>query len=321
MNLQEAYSVLDLPASASPEEAKKQYRKLTKEFHPDINKAPDATDKFKKINEAYQCVQNGKGNDPENIPPMRNPFGGFGGFNDFNAQAQRAINLEPISLETTVSFKESVLGCKRDLTFNRKIKCPECDGKGMVQLNNGCTKCGGKGQVIGKQGMMIFVQTCDKCKGKVQTKTCDKCNGDSILDADTSVQVSVPGGIEDDNILRLHGMGHYMGSFMGMSDQYSDVFLKINVTQEPGLSLQNDDVIFNLNISLLDALQGCSKSVNTIMGEKEIDIPPKSKNKEEIILPKLGVNEVGNQRIILNVDYPQDISIIINALTTKEKEI
>src|SRR5579863_7153225 len=99
MNLKEAYNTLDLPEGSTPEEAKKQYRKLSKEFHPDVNKSPDAEAKIKKINEAYECVKNGKGNDREE---MRNPF----------YRQQKIVQVDNIEVHLDIDFKESVLGCK-----------------------------------------------------------------------------------------------------------------------------------------------------------------------------------------------------------------
>ena len=130
-----------------------------------------------------------------------------------------------------------------------------------------------------------------------------------------SINVSVPAGICNGNTLRLQGMGHYAGSVFGMSDQYSDAFCHITVTEQEGLSVQNEHVISHLDISLLDALKGCSKSVDTIFGEKNIDIPSQSKNKDEIIIPHLGIAEVGDQKVILNIQYPSNIDALIEMLS------
>lgn len=308
MKLSEAYSILELQEDATPEQAKKQYRNLSKKYHPDVNKDPDAENKFKLINEAYQCVQNGKGSDPE---PMHNPFSDFGfGFGNFNHRRQE---VEPIEIHTTISFKESVLGCKRDIKFSRKIKCKDCNGKGRININNGCDKCGGSGQIAGRQGMMMFLRTCDKCGGRVQVKSCDKCSSGTV-DAESSVQVSIPGGVMDNNVLRLNGMGHYVGSIMGIGEQYTDAFLVISVTPELNLTLEDNDVVSHLNISLLEALSGCNRLVKTVLGEQEIQVKPQSKHKDEVIIPNVGVNKQGNQRVILNVEYPKNISKLIDSL-------
>src|SRR5574338_532710 len=163
MNLKEAYSILEIPSTASAEEAKKKYRELTKKYHPDINKEAGAEDKFKKINEAYSVVT-GKGDVAQ---PQGNPFDPFGGM-----RQQKIRFHEVIELNTTLSFKDSVLGRKQDLKYNRKAKCPNCNGQGQYNLNNGCDKCSGRGQIVMQQGGMVMIQTCDKCYGRVQTQSC-----------------------------------------------------------------------------------------------------------------------------------------------------
>lgn len=306
MNLKEAYATLELSQGASPDEAKKKYRELTKKYHPDVNKEPGAEDKFKKINEAYQCVQNGKGNDREEMP-RHNPWGG--GFT-----RQQVIQLENIEVYTTISFKESVLGTKKEIKYTRQGKCQDCNGTGEFKINNGCKKCGGKGQVVNKQGHMVYISTCNECYGRTNVEDCKTCSGNGSMHTDVSVHVSVPAGITDGTILRLQGMGHFAGSFMGMADQHTDAFLHVNVTPEPGLSIEGRSVISTLPISLLDALRGCKHTVKTIVGMKEVEIKPMSRNKDEVIIPRLGVNGIGDHRVILDVQYPKNADKLIGVL-------
>lgn len=160
MKLQEAYEILGLSQDASLDEVKKQYKLLAKQWHPDINKSTESESKIKLINQAYQCVQSGQDTDREEI---MNPFNGFDPF----GRRHTSVELEPVFSSVTISFQESVLGCKREVKFSRKTKCPECNGQGKMILNNGCDKCGGRGQISGRQGMMMFTRTCDKCGGRI----------------------------------------------------------------------------------------------------------------------------------------------------------
>jgi DnaJ-class molecular chaperone len=107
-------------------------------------------------------------------------------------------------------------------------------------------------------------------------------------------------------------MGHFIGSVMNM-DQYTEALLHLSVTPQDGLRLENDEVVHDASISLLDALEGCSIYVPTINGQSEITIPPLSKNKDEVVLPDLGPNN-GNQKVIININYPMDIERLIAAL-------
>lgn len=307
MNLKAAYSILEIPQTSTPEEAKKKYRELTKKYHPDINKEAGAEDKFKKINEAYQVISSGKSTDREDVMHQRNPF-----TNPFGGQVQ--YQAEHITLHTTISFKDSVRGCKVDLKFNRQAKCKNCHGRGEVSIHNGCIKCGGKGQVVSRQGNMIVVRTCDKCFGRSSTESCKDCSSAGVVETETSISVTIPGGIQNGNVLRVGGMGNFVGHF-GPLEQHTDVHLHVAVTQEKGLSLDGNQVVSTLEISLLEALRGCQKVVPTIFGTKEIEVKPMSRNKEEIIIPRLGVNGAGDQRVILDVKYPADVNKIIDILT------
>jgi len=307
MNLSEAYSILELSPNSSADEVKKKYREFTKKYHPDINKEENSEDRFKKINEAYNCINNGKNSDADSFTGFHNPF-----VNKTTFQA------ENIQLYTTISFKESVLGCQKELCFSRNSKCTNCNGNGFIRINNGCDRCHGKGQIVGKQGNMIFTRTCDKCMGQNNSSQCNICLGTGHVNMQVSINVNIPGGVVSGNILRLSGFGNYIGSFINM-DQYTEAHLHITVIMDEGLTLENNDVISRINITLLEALQGSQKTVKTILGDYIISIPPLSKNKEEINIPNLGVNGMGNQKVILDVSYPSNIQDVINVLSNDEE--
>lgn len=306
MDLKTAYSILDISQSASQDEVKKKYRELTKKYHPDVNKEDGIEEKFKQINEAYQCIVSGKSTNKSFPNKYRNPFDAF------NNQ-YRSIDLSNVDCNITISFKESVLGCRKDVKFVRKGKCNNCNGQGYYNLNNGCTTCNGKGQIVSRQGNMIFTQTCPKCYGQTQTESCSECAATGSIDTEVSVNVNIPGGVVDGNILRLGGMGNFGGNLMGM-DQFTDAHLHISVIPESGLTISGMDVISTISISLLEAIRGCNKSVNTILGSKDIKINPLSRNKDEVIIPNMGVNRIGNQKVILDVFYPDDTNKLISTL-------
>jgi molecular chaperone DnaJ len=312
MNLKEAYQTLGLSEQASEEEVKKKYKELTRKYHPDVNKEPDADAKFKKINEAYQTIKNPQPAQDQNF--RDNPFGG----NPFayNPFKQRRVVAEHIALETTIDFQESVLGSKKNITYNRKVKCGSCDGHGELKLDNGCTKCKGKGQISITRGSMVFIQTCDKCYGRTSLENCKTCSGEGSLDAEVNITVTIPGGVMDGNILRLANIGHFIGQFMGL-EQHSDVHLHINVKNNSNLHLEGTDVISSVDISLLEALQGCQKNVATVLGDKQITIKPLSKHNDYVLIPKVGVNKLGNQKVFLHIHYPQNINKLIDALQSE----
>jgi molecular chaperone DnaJ len=318
MNLNEAHSILGLSSGVSLEDAKKKYRELTRKYHPDINKDDGAEDRFKKINEAYQCVISGKGSDPESVStPVRNPFNPFQGFTGIHNPFGGAIHqAENISLNIKISFKESVLGCQKEISFSRNGKCVTCEGQGFTKLHNNCDKCGGKGQIIGRQGNMIFVRTCDKCMGQNIQSPCKDCRSTGNINTQVSGNVQIPGGVNNETVLRLSGFGNYIGSIMG-EDQYSEAHLHIHVEAIDGLRLEGQDVVSAIDLSLLEALIGKKEKINTISGEIEITIPKMTRHKDEIKIPNLGVNSIGAHKVIVNVNYPNDqeqIDYLINVL-------
>lgn len=309
MNLKEAYNILELPQGTSIEEAKKKFKKLAVKYHPDVNKDPSATDKFKQINEAISTIEKGEDEPSFGFPFSGNPFSG----NPFNRQEQHVINAENINLYTTITFEESILGKKQDLKFSRDGKCSDCNGQGHIRNDNGCEKCGGKGQTVTRQGNFVFSQTCNKCHGKTNVSDCKSCDSTGSVNTDVNVTVTIPGGISDGNVLRLAGMGNYVGNFMG-HEQFTNAFLHVSVTAMSGLSLSGSNVISSLDLTMLEAIEGCNKTVKTVLGDKEIEIKPLSKNKDEVIIPNVGVNRIGNQHVILNVSYPSDVSKLIEVL-------
>lgn len=314
MNLTEAYSILGLSEDCHEDDVKKKFRELSKIWHPDKHKGDQkAEDKFKEINSAYQRIIT-----PSEKEMLEDKFGNgmpnSAGF-DFNGfglgNLQRFREATQIQVSANISFKESILGCHKDIKYNRDIKCQTCNGQGKFKLNTDCKKCGGKGHIMLNHNGMIMVHPCE-CSKKAAFKKCTACF-DGVIKSESSVNVTIPGGVKSDNVLRLNQMGNYVGS-LGHMEQYTDVFLLLNVEEDPNLSLQNEYVICNLTISLLEALTGCKKVVPTVLGDKEININSLSKNKEEIIIQHVGINQKGHQKVILNVEYPSNIDSLIKVL-------
>lgn len=323
MKKSEAYKELELSETASKEETKKQFKKLASKFHPDINKETGAEDKFKKINEAYQSIENDKfdedfkiGNIPGGWRVNVSDFAGAFSDLDFSNWARSAFNhadenyiVEDISLSETISFKESVLGCKKEIKYNCYIMCAKCQGIGSYTVHNGCKECNGKGKTVSQNKNIFYQQTCKTCKGKIKKESCQDCSEEGRIKTDRTISISIKPGIINGTILRLPGMGNFSG-YVGNSN----VLITINVISESHLKLEKNDVITEVSISLLQALKGCTHIVNTIDGTQEISIPALSKNKDEVILSKLGVNRDGNERVIVNIEYPSNIDKLIEAL-------
>lgn len=317
MNLKEAYAALGLAEGSTPADAKKAFRKLAQKLHPDINKAPDAEVQFKKINEAYQVIEKGTDNGPTNHQHQQSgydPIAEF--FKNFGGQQKRIV-LQDINIQVALKFKDSVIGCKSQIKYERNVKCSPCQGQGKVILNNGCKRCKGLGVIVQRQQNMIMQQVCPDCHGVVSKIDCDSCASTGFNKADTAIEINIPGGVEDGNVLRLSGVGNYGGEAFGQ-EHYSTVNLHISVAPIEGLKLQDADVVCQANISLLQALTGTKITVPTIDGPQQITVPGATKNNQEVIIPKLGVNRKGNQRVVIGIDYPQDTQPLIDYLKSKE---
>lgn len=313
MNVSEAYELLGLKNNASKDEVKKAFRKMAQKYHPDVNKEPDAEDKFKKINEAYQLIESGKISNEQNF--SQNPFN----INiddilsSIRGNSRNNYIIEDIFLETTISFKESALGCKKNISFERTIKCNHCGGAGEQIIHNGCKSCDGSGFITKKYGNMITRQNCQSCMGKVKTQECQNCNAQGHVRTHTSVEIKIPAGIKDKNILKLSGFGNFSGSSI-IGDMYSSANLTVFVIPEKDLYIEDVNIFSNINISLLDALKGGKISAYTIDGNIEINIPPMSKNKDYVILKNMGVKREGDHKVIINIDYPNNIENLIEFL-------
>lgn len=306
MNLNEAYSILELPAGSSPADAKKKFRELSKKYHPD-NKVTGDEAKFKKLNEAHQFITK-----PETRQHVPQPQPNIN-FHNFNFRQQQAKSVEEIKLDLYLTFAESILGCKKEIKYKRTIKCETCDGDGLTIVESSCDKCHGRGLTEIRRGNMVFVAPCDKCGGKRVVEPCKVCNRQGTVESETEISVNIPGGVSSSNVLRLQGKGNYFGN-LGAFDQYLDAFVELKVEEDPDLKLVNKFVVYDLTLSLLEAINGCSKNIRTVKGTQTVDIGPLSRNKDEVLIPNAGINGKEPQKVILNVQYPKDVSLLINAL-------
>ena len=327
MKLIEAYNILEIPQGSSKEDAKKSFKKLAGKYHPD-NKETGSEEKFKKINQAFQLIESGKNSDEhEPQSPWGNYSSGvqgvnfsdimgdfFGFVNPFSNSNSRVAR-QDIRLDTTISFRDSVLGCQVSLKYKKRIKCEQCDGHGGKLIDN-CSKCHGKGKTETRKGNTVVFQQCNACNGKTQQQPCTDCKGTRQTEVESEGTVSIGPGTPDNTILRLSGRGNFISASI-FGDEYSDVYLSIKVKSSADLSIQGQDVVAKLTISLLEALEGCNKKINTIDGERDITIPSKIRNKEEVIIPNLGVGKKGSQRVIISVEYPTDINRLVQFIKEK----
>ena len=325
MQKQEAFKILGCDESTSEDDVKKKYRDLCKRFHPDVNKDPGATDQFKKINEAYQTYQ---------APEPTSQFDVFNGgqgfpqnfdlgdlFSSFSRNFNPIKTAQQINVPIKVTFEESILGLQREIKYVRYMKCEPCNGVGstIAKDKSVCEQCKGSGQEQQRSGNMIFSRPCSKCMGRrANHDECVSCSGEGSVATDVSLTVSIPEGVENGNTLRLSGAGNYQK--VQSRDFYLDAYITVSVLNHQVFKRENNDVVSDITISLLDALQGCTRKMLTVHGEASVDIPAMTKNKDQAILSTYGIkSRNGHHRFIINVDYPSDSKILIDTLKTLEK--
>ncbi len=302
------YEILGVSRSASADEIKQAYRKLSKELHPDKNKGnKDAEEKFKEVNQAYETLTDpkkrqmydqfgqagpGQGGFGGGFNP--NDFAGFdfgqGGRMDFGdifesffggsaagggRRRQRKGDDREVSL--TLTLDQVVHGGEQVLKFRRLEACEECSGSGAAKGSSlvNCSDCGGTGQVtrVTQSFFGAIQQTgvCPRCQGsgKVPEKICRRCDGEGRMAVDAKVTITVPAGIADGQSLRVQGEGD-VGR---RGEPAGDLFVRIQVPADDRFERDGSDVRSLLTISVLQALLGDEVSIPTVQGDVTLSIP------------------------------------------------
>ena len=287
------YEVLGVSSSATQDEIKSAYRKLAKQYHPDLHPGDEtAAEKFKQVNEAYSIVGDPDKRQKYDRGEMDmdgqggfNPFGGGGftatGFDDifdmfsgafgFGGGSRRRSQTtagSDINYTLELTFMESILGCKKPVNFTRVEKCPTCGGSGARDENSlrTCDKCGGTGQVRRVQntifGQQISVGVCDKCggRGKIVTDTCKTCGGRGTVNKNKVLNVTIPAGVENGAVLQLSGEGNASRT----GGRNGNLLLVISVTPSNVFERENLDLFVTVPVTFKTAVCG---------GEIEIPAP------------------------------------------------
>lgn len=291
--------MLEVQKGASDDEIKKAFRKQAKKYHPDLNPGnKEAEAKFKEVNEAYEVLSDKQkrarydqygfaGVDPNygagaggyggspfgqdiDLGDIFNSFfGGFGG-----GRTQRNQNAPRRGADTevsvTITFEEAAKGCKKEVSYQNVETCKDCSGTGAAagtQLKS-CPACGGSGQVTTQKrtpfGVVQTAQTCDRCrgKGKIIEKPCAKCSGTGRVRQNRTVTVTIPAGINQDQVLNVGGHGN--SGFNG--GPAGDLHVYINVKKHELFERKGDDVWCEIPITFAQAALGHEVTVPTLDG-------------------------------------------------------
>jgi DnaJ-class molecular chaperone len=288
MNVQEACNLLGIPVGASEEDVKKAFKKKAIEFHPDKNKDPGAEATFKRINEASQYLEkNGTTERVNNFSGnftideiLRQQMGSV-----FNMHVNRGQRRQQNNIFVTVEvpFATSVLGGNQNISYERTIRCNSCKGTGKVPNTS----------VDAKDPDTL----CASCKGSGTTKQREH------------YAIVISPGFVNGTQMVIRGKGHWF-----KDAAYDDVVVQVRVVQDSEMRLEGVNVISNIELTLLEALSGCKKEVRTIKGNKTLTLKPKTRNGDEIKVKGFGVPNNGSHIINVVVNYPEDVTKLIECL-------
>jgi len=331
------YEVLGVGRSASKEEIKKVYRQLARQYHPDVNHAPDAETRFKEINEAYEVLSDAEKRTTYDrfghVGPGGLGFGGFDfGFRDpfeifeevfgrgfgFRTSTQRGPRRgADLRYDLHLTFEEAAFGCEKEIEAMRYERCPACSGSGAEPGTSAvrCSKCNGSGQVRQVQrsilGSFVSVTTCPACHGEGETISlpCSRCGGQRQVYVSRKLSVTIPAGVDSGTQIRLAGEGE-VGERGGPP---GNLYVVLDVEPHPVFQRRGDDILVALQVNVAQATLGAQVKVPTLEGEEEISIPAGTQGGTILRLRKKGVPHLrqdgrGDELVMVRVAVPAKLS-------------
>jgi molecular chaperone DnaJ len=327
------YEVLGVARGASAEELKKAYRKLAMQYHPDRNQGDKAAEeRFKEIGEAYSVLSDPEkrqrydafGHAGDQMPDFGGFsfdsafdlfdmfFGGGGGRRGGRSRTgpQRGSDLR-MNLE--IAFEDAVHGATRTIEVPRADTCPECSGSGSEPGHTSvtCPQCNGAGQVRRAVqsifGQVVNVSACPRChgEGRIVEHPCQHCRGQGRVESRKTLEVQIPAGVDEDMQVRVAGEGE-AGPRGGPP---GDLYLAFRIKPHPHLDRRGVDVVYELPVSIPQAVLGDRITVPTVDGEHVIDLPAGTQHGKVIKIQGIGVPHVrtgrrGDQLCVVHVVVP-----------------
>ncbi len=333
------YDTLGIGRNAGDDEIKAAFRKLARQYHPDVNKEEGAEEKFKEINEAYGVLSDkekrarydrfgkeGLGNMGGGFHDYTVDFGDifeeiFGGFGF--SMGGRGSRRSPrrgrdLQMQVTLTFEEAVFGVEKEIEFQREETCSRCSGNGAEPGTSPvkCSSCNGQGEVRQVRqtflGQMVQTATCPACNGRGETisSPCKTCHGGGLERKNVKKKVQIPAGVDRGTQIRLAGEGG-PGVYGGPQ---GNLFLVLDVKPHKFFKRRENDILLNLDINVAQAALGAEVDVPTLEGDEKLKIPSGTQPGKVFHMKGKGVphvrnkNHRGDQLVIVNVAVPTKLN-------------
>jgi molecular chaperone DnaJ len=340
---QDYYELLGVSKDANKDEIKRAFRKLAREWHPDVSKHENAEDRFKEIKEAYEILSD------EQQRARYDRFGhagvngsGFGGgsytgvggfedifeefFNNF-AGASRASRRGPRPgadrrLDMTISFEESIFGVDKEVEYDCLEFCETCDGSGAEPgtIPTACPMCGGAGEVRQVQqsflGSVVRTSTCPQCggKGTVVETPCNTCTGSGRLRKRVKRTVQIPAGVREGLQIQIRGGGDVGETPDALT---GNLYVVVHVREHEYFKRRDNDIILDISVNVAQAALGDKIVIPTVEGDVELSIPGGTQTGKVFRLRGKGAPRLrsdgtsagkGDQLVYISVDIPQQLT-------------
>lgn len=345
MSKRDYYEVLGVAKTADETAVKGAYRRLARQYHPDVNKEADAEERFKEINEAYEVLSDpdrraaydryghagaqgfpgagaggfGGGGFQDLNDIFGEFFGGFGGFGGAQRGAARGpARGADLRYDLGITFHEAIFGAEKEIEIPRLEICPVCNGSGAEPGTKPirCPQCNGSGEVRRAQqtilGQFVSVTTCPRCNGEreIAPTPCANCSGQRRVRATRKLVVTIPPGVDDGMRIRLANEGE-PGDRGGPA---GSLFVVLSVNPHPLFQRQENDIILELPVNIVQAALGAEVEVPTVDGAERINIKPGTQHGEVIRLRGKGVpilrgnGRRGDQLVSVKVVVPERLN-------------
>jgi molecular chaperone DnaJ len=335
MTNRDYYDILGIPRNASTEDIKAAFRKLARQYHPDVSKEADAEERFKEINEAYGILS-----DPQKRGRYdqfgRAGLGEMGGMPDYatmdfsdifeqffgfnmggGGRARRPRRGRDLQVRMDLTFDEAIFGVEKTVEVTRNETCGTCHGSGAEPGTKPqrCSTCEGRGEVRQVRqtifGSMMQSGPCPACggRGEVINTPCHTCRASGLERKTIKKTVQVPAGVDNGTQIRLAGEGEpgILGGPQG------NLYLLLEVKAHKYFKRRENDILLNLDINVAQAVLGAEVEVPTVDGSAKLKIPPGTQPGKVFTLKARGVPYLrksgrGDQMVLINVDIPSKLT-------------